>query len=73
MGQRLMALRERAGLTQIDVAQQLHVRQATVSAWETGESEPRIFDAQKLCELYGTRLEAILPPQAPGFGALEST
>jgi DNA-binding transcriptional regulator YiaG len=34
-------VRERAGITQEDLAQVLGVDRATVSRWETGEREPR--------------------------------
>jgi len=35
------ALREHLGLTQQELAQELNVRQQTVSEWETGQYRPR--------------------------------
>ena len=38
---RIRALREHLGLTQVEMAGQLGIRQQTVSEWETGQYEPR--------------------------------
>ncbi|MEX1253778.1 MAG: helix-turn-helix domain-containing protein [Dehalococcoidia bacterium] len=38
---RVRALREHLGLTQDELAQELNVRQQTVSEWETGQYRPR--------------------------------
>ena len=35
------ALREQLGLTQREMAEELNVRQQTVSEWETGQYQPR--------------------------------
>lgn len=40
-GDRLMAARETAGLTQTDLATKLGVRQTTLAAWENDGAEPR--------------------------------
>jgi DNA-binding transcriptional regulator YiaG len=37
----IRALREHLGLTQAELAQELNVRQQTVSEWETGQYRPR--------------------------------
>ena len=39
--QRVRALREHLALTQAELAQELNVRQQTVSEWETGQYRPR--------------------------------
>lgn len=44
----IKALRERANLTQIKLAEKLKVKQASVSRWENGDSFP---SADKLPEL----------------------
>ena len=38
---RIRALRQHLGLTQIEMAAHLGIRQQTVSEWETGQYEPR--------------------------------
>ena len=38
---RVRALREQLGLTQAELAEELNVRQQTVSEWETGAYQPR--------------------------------
>jgi DNA-binding transcriptional regulator YiaG len=38
---RIRALRNHLGLTQVELAEQLGIRQQTVSEWETGQYEPR--------------------------------
>lgn len=60
LGRRLMELRTRAGLSQTEVAARLEVRQATVSAWETGASEPQIFDVLALGDLYAVNLDVLV-------------
>lgn len=40
-GERVRALREHLGLTQQQLAQELNMRQQTVSEWETGQYRPR--------------------------------
>ncbi len=38
---RIRALRNHLGMTQVEMAHQLGIRQQTVSEWETGQYEPR--------------------------------
>ncbi len=40
-GERVRALREQLRLTQQELAEELNVRQQTVSEWETGQYRPR--------------------------------
>ena len=40
-GERVRSLREHMGLTQQALAEELNVRQQTVSEWETGQYRPR--------------------------------
>ena len=46
------AARVNAGLSQTEVAEQLHVSKSTVSRWETGGLPVNKEIRQKLCELY---------------------
>lgn len=46
-------LRERRGLTQAQIADQLNVDKSSVSKWESGDSTPLRKYRRKLCELLG--------------------
>lgn len=50
-------LRERAGLTQIQLAAALNVSQSTVSQWETGAALPTTDKLPKLAEILGCRID----------------
>jgi len=54
------AARVNAGLTQRQVAEHLHVTQATLIAWEKGTSEPSISQARELEALYKIPLDNII-------------
>lgn len=49
--ERVAALRARLGLTQSSFADELGVRQQTVSEWETGRYEPRGASSRMLAHL----------------------
>lgn len=46
-------MRERRGLTQAQIADQLNVDKSSVSKWESGDSTPLRKYRRKLCELLG--------------------
>lgn len=49
----LTVAREKKGLRQADVAQQLEVTQATISNWETGTAIPHPSKWNRIAEVYG--------------------
>ena len=57
-----MELRERAGLTQRQVAVALDVREATVSGWERGKSSLKLSPSRmkQLLNLYGCTLDELI-------------
>lgn len=57
---RLAAARVNAGLTQDDVAAELHVSKQTVVAWEGGTTEPKISQARILSRLFDYPLDLII-------------
>ncbi len=62
------------GLSQIDVANRVGVRQQTVSKWLTGETQPRVKLLPALAETLGlepTDLSTALVPPPPAAGADE--
>ena len=56
----LAAARVNAGMTQEDVAKQMHVGKQTVVNWEKGTSEPKISQGIKLSTLYNFPLDRII-------------
>jgi transcriptional regulator with XRE-family HTH domain len=61
MSSQLMLLRKRAGLSQREVGELLHVSSQTVSNWETGIRDFRLSpkDMLTLCKAYGCTLEEL--------------
>lgn len=61
VGQRIRELREKAGLTQRQVAEKMGIHWATISQWETGRFIPRESSAARLAEALGVKVQDILP------------
>jgi DNA-binding transcriptional regulator YiaG len=59
------ALRERLGLTQRELADELGVRQQTVSEWETGAYQPRGASARMLRHVAERAAVYRVEPPAP--------
>ena len=53
-------LRKEKGLTQKELADQLHVTDKAVSKWESGETVPDLLNCNTLAELYGVSLDDML-------------
>jgi transcriptional regulator with XRE-family HTH domain len=60
LGDRLMAARSSAGLSQIELATQLGVKVVTLDAWENDWKEPRANRLQMLTGLLGVSLRWLL-------------
>lgn len=66
VGRRIRALRERAGLTQEDLAERMEVSRQAVSKWEANLSRPSAENLIRLAKLLDVDLaELIGSPQAP--------
>lgn len=63
--ERIAALRAELGLTQAEMADELGVRQQTVSEWETGRYEPRGASVKMLRHLAEQRTPYDASPPAP--------
>ena len=64
----LQELREVAGLTQLELAQQLGVTLGTVCGWERGPGKPRAKQVLALAAALGVSVGAVLaalPPPRP--------
>jgi len=66
LGDRVVAAREAAGLTQKDLARQLGVKLKTVQAWEDDRSEPRANKAQMISGVLGVSLTWLLSGEGEG-------
>ena len=60
LGQKLKKLRTEKGLTQKDLADQLHVTFQTVSKWEKDENEPDISTLKELSKLYDCSVDYLI-------------
>lgn len=58
----LAAARVNAGLTQADVAKEMHVSKQTVCNWEKGKAEPSLAQGRQLSRLFSMPLDYIFLP-----------
>ena len=60
MKDRLLQLREKAGLTQDGLAQRLHLTRQAVSRWETGETQPGIETLKLISKEFSVSINTLL-------------
>lgn len=60
IGQNILSLRTRHGLTQEDLAQRIDVARQTVAKWEAGTAIPDLDNASKLATIFNTSLDALV-------------
>ena len=60
LGEKIKKLRNEKGLTQKELADQLHVSFQTVSKWENDENEPDIATIKEFTKLFGCTLDYLL-------------
>lgn len=65
MGEKLVELRKKKGLTQLKLAEMMNVSRQAVSRWESGDTVPSIDNLKYLGDLYGVPLEYLLHDDAP--------
>lgn len=65
IGKRLQHYRAESKLTQLQVAHELDMFEATYQAYEQGRAEPSVLTLFKVCKLFGINIETLLkdPPQ----------
>jgi DNA-binding XRE family transcriptional regulator len=57
---RLKEFRVKAGLTQVDLAEKVGVKQSTIAMLETGKNKsPRIEVAKKICKVLGCTMDEL--------------
>ncbi len=67
LGNRLLNLRKKEGLSQEEVADKLGVSRQTVSKWETDQSMPDFDKIVPLCKLYGISSDELLTGEVKEF------
>jgi len=68
-GDRLVAAREAAGMSQKDLARRLGVKDKTLKAWENDASEPRANKLQMLAGVLNVSIMWLLSGQGDGLEA----
>lgn len=58
----LAAARVNAGLTQMDVAEKMHVSKQTIINWEKGKVLPKPAQLEMMCRLYNFPVDNIFLP-----------
>ena len=53
-------IRDAAGLRQYELAERMGVKQASVSAWESGAAMPSAANLLKLADIFGCTVDEIL-------------
>jgi transcriptional regulator with XRE-family HTH domain len=60
IGGRLQAARQRAGASQLDVAQALGVTRPTISNWEAGRNQPSLLQFREMLTMYSAPAYTVL-------------
>lgn len=60
IGDNIRFLRKQAGYSQGQIAQKLHIKQASVSNWESGKTAPDINNLNLLSEIFGVSINDLL-------------
>ena len=60
LGEKIKKYREEKKMTQVEVAEVLGVKPATISKYEAGTLEPNIESLKKLAELFGVSVDELL-------------
>lgn len=68
----ITSLRQAHGMTQIDLANELHYSDKAVSKWERGESVPEINTLVAIAELFGVSLDYLIAGKEPVIVSNES-
>ena len=54
---KIKTLREKTGITQGCLAEEMGVKQSAIAAWESGKASPRADKLPKLAEVLGCKIE----------------
>ena len=73
LGERLVRLRNQAGMSQDALAEKLGVSRQSVSKWETDASVPDLDKLVKLSEIFDRSLDELVKGEAPTSAAPQTT
>ena len=59
-GDEIKAVRKKAGMTQMELAERLGVSKGAVAMWELSQRSPSVKMLQKICVVIGTTPDSIL-------------
>lgn len=62
--ERIKSARQRAGLSQSEIAREIGLNQSSVSDWERGETAPSLANLTKLARLLGVTVDHLLDTEA---------
>ena len=60
VGALIKALRRERGMTQKELAEQLHVTEQAVSRWERGVGRPDVGLLAQICKMFGVSMASLL-------------
>lgn len=60
LDEKLAALRERKGLSQMELAEEMDISRQAVSRWEVGSAVPSVENLKQLSRLYGVSVDVLL-------------
>lgn len=60
MGEKLKAARQRAGMTQMQLAQAIGCYQKDVVRWELGKVEPGVLTVKKMAQALGCKMDDLV-------------
>ncbi len=65
VAKKIKELREKAGMTQKNLAEKLYVSPQAVSRWESGDTEPSTTTLNAIAEIFGVSLNELFGHEAP--------
>lgn len=65
LSENLVKFRKKAGMSQLDLAEKLNYSNKNISKWENGETTPNVFILQKIAQVYGITVDALLSGEVP--------
>ena len=62
--EKIKFFREKAGMSQRELAVAVGISQAAVAQWETGAAQPALDNLRKVAGIFGVTVDELLKPEA---------